>query len=253
MESVAQLARNRGFPRVAEWLLRNGGQPTPIPAPVRLPLDYTLYRVGFMSGGHANNIEDLLGASEATAEGDDAQDGRDGDGGRARYLGTELQPELQPAIAHFLLGAAYVSKATLERALGDASVTADNHGTSLEATFVGIETRRLVSIAGGYPSPATGGTVPCVVALFKSAAMAARRAELHAALAAADVPVLELFATGDTYPEGHVYVVLATCIDDAAATKTADALAANRALTSTKQVTRDHFYAVTPHGLCAGL
>jgi hypothetical protein len=73
MESVAQLARNRGFPRVAEWLLRNGGQPTPIPAPVRLPLDYTLYRVGFMSGGHANNIEDLLGASEATAEGDDAE------------------------------------------------------------------------------------------------------------------------------------------------------------------------------------
>jgi hypothetical protein len=236
---------------VAEWMHRVAGfraADMPTPAPVRLPLDYTLYRVGFMSGGHANNIEDLLGASEATAEGDDAEDGRDGDGGRARYLRTELQRELQPAIAHFLLGAAYVSKATLERALGDASVTADNH----EATFVGIETRRLVSIAGGYPSPATGGTVPCVVALFKSAAMAARRAELHAALAAADVPVLELFATGDTYPEGHVYVVLATCIDDAAATKTAAALAANRTLTSTKQVTRDHFYAVTPHGLCAG-
>ena len=239
---------------VAEWMHRVAGfraAHMPTPAPVRLPLDYTLYRVGFMSGGHANNIEDLLGASEATAEGDDAEDGRDG--GRARYLRTELRRELQPAIAHFLLGAAYVSKATLERALGDARVTADNHGTSLEATFVGIETRRLVSIAGGYPSPAPGGTVPCVVALFKSATMAARRAELHAALAAADVPVLELFATGDTYPEGHVYVVLATCIDDAAATKTATALATNRALTSTVQVTRDHFYAVTLHGLCAGL
>jgi hypothetical protein len=113
-----------------------------------LPRDYTLYRLGYMSGTHENNIESLVSESVAPA------------------TSPALDRELQPAVAHFLLAAAYTSVSTLREMFGTSITTA---AYEVDASFVGLETRRLLSITGGFA--AQNRSVPCVVALFKSATM----------------------------------------------------------------------------------
>ncbi len=208
------------------------------PATLLLPKDYTLYRLGLLSGAHPNSIEQLARSVIYSS-----------------FIESALERELHPAIAHFLVAAAYTSEDCLRALLGpkvfDAEGLAVTATEKLEATFVRIETRRLLSITGGFTGQ--GRTVPCVVALFKSAAIAARRAEIHAAMCEAGIPILELFADGNTYPDGHVYVLLNTCEDEASSLKIAAEYGSDVALCSTIQVTSNFLSAVTPHGLCCGL
>ncbi len=98
-------------------------------------------------------------------------------------------------------------------------------------------------------------TVPCVVALFKSEAMARRRVALHAALDAAGLRLVELFEDGNTYtyPGDHVYVLLNTCSDDAVAATIAAKYSSNPVLAATVQVTVNWLTMVSPGGCCQGV
>ena len=201
-----------------------------------LPSDHTLYRIGFMSGAHENSIENASKPRVAP---------QDGDG---KYLFSALERELVPAIAHFLVGAAYTSERILSEVLGGGHLGEEK----LEATFVRVEARHMLPISGGFL--AQGRPVPCVVGVFKSEAMATRRADIHAKLAAAGITVLELFEGGGTYPEGHMCVLMETHVDDAAAAAAAAAfLPTTPGFAETVQETTDFLSAITPHGLCCGL
>jgi hypothetical protein len=198
-----------------------------------LEKDYTLYRLGYMAGGHPNNVETLSISSPSAA---------------GEYLDSALGRELQPGIAHFVLGAAFASQKSIEEALAGCG----SEEVEVEARFVGLETGRLRSIVGGF-AIADGRSVPCVVAKFASPSISRHREEIHKALIAAGIPVLELFENGNTYPEGFVYVVLNTCIDDASATKMAFQYADTTALATTVQKTTNWLSLIPPHGSCTGL
>lgn len=197
-----------------------------------LEKDYTLYRLGYMAGGHPNNVESLSISTPSAGE----------------YLDSALDRELQPAIAHFVLGAAFASQRSIQEALAAGCGSED---VEVEARFVGLETGRLRSIVGGF-AIADGRSVPCVVAKFESPSISRHREKIHTALIAAGIPVLELFENGNSYPEGFVYVVLNTCADDAAATKMASQYADTTALTTTVQKTTNWLSLISPHGSVTG-
>ena len=177
--------------------------------------DHVLCRLGFMSGAHVHNIESLV------------EDDVDAGG-------------LQPGIAHFLMAAVHCHE-------WDVKVAKKHTEEVMHATFVAVQCRRLVSI-GLDPT-----TVPCVVALFKSEAMARRRVALHAALGAAGLRLVELFEDGNTYPGDHVYVLLNTCSDDAVAATIAAKYSLNPVLATTVQVTLNWLTMVSPGGCCQGV
>jgi hypothetical protein len=207
-------------------------------ATTKLPSDYTLYRLGYMSGVHDQCLENEAGCARDLVP----------EGALGQFLEMALDRELKPAIAHFLLGAAYTSMDTLRPLFSESNAAVED----VKAVWTGVEARRLRSISGGFVV-GHGRTVPAVVARFKSEDIVGRRARVHQTLADAGIPILELFEDGDTYPDGEVLVILDTCADEETAMKAAAAYAENVNLTGTVQVTKDFLSAITPDGLCSGL
>lgn len=183
----------------------------------------TLYRVGLMAGAHENDVETLSVSDHRTPD-----------------------HELQAGIAHFLLGAAYTTRRVLHSLFPNEGSADD---VSCTATFVGVEMRRL------FPLPGSGGRgAPCVVALFASEKMATMRSRIRETfLVSEGVCLRELFEGGNTYPEGHVYVLLNVCACEEDAVGLMEAYASDPRLRSTAQETSSWLTAISPCGACYGL